>query len=160
MGRIDFWFLWKDRVVRNYKYWSNHILLDFKERTTETISYFDNVTFSANRLQLYNSCHTVAATNVISLFSNAYTNVTVDTWRADWGQSGNVLSDIQVAGNDTKKYTDLSYFGVLTEANKINASTMLNFHIDVWTPNVTFKVKIVDFGADGATKVVMIKSLK
>jgi hypothetical protein len=28
---------------------------------------------------------------------------------------------------------------------------MLNFHIDVWTPNVTtFKVKIVDFGADGA----------
>jgi hypothetical protein len=35
-----------------------------------------------------------------------------------------------------KKYTDLSYFGVLTEANKINASTMLN-HIDVWTPNVT-----------------------
>jgi hypothetical protein len=25
-----------------------------------------------------------------------------DTWRADWGQSGNVLSDIQVAGNDTK----------------------------------------------------------
>jgi hypothetical protein len=47
--------------------------------------------------------------------------------RADWGQSGNVLSDIQVAGNDIKKYTDLSYFGVLTEANKINASTMLNY---------------------------------
>jgi hypothetical protein len=82
--------------------------------------------------------------------------------RADWGQSGNVLSDIQVAGNDTKKkYTDLSYFGVLTEANKINASTMLNFHIDVWTPNVTtFKVKIVDFEPMVLTKVVMIKSLK
>jgi hypothetical protein len=81
--------------------------------------------------------------------------------RADWGQSGNVLSDIQVAGNDTKKYTDLSYFGVLTEANKINASTMLNFHIDVWTPNVTtFKVKIVDFGADGAYQGGVIKSLK
>lgn len=28
---------------------------------------------------------------------------------------------------------------------------MLNFHIDVWTPNVTtFKIKIVDFGSDGS----------
>jgi hypothetical protein len=135
--------------------------LDFKERTTETISYFDNVTFSA--CNYTNSCcanPTVAATNVISLFSNAYTNVTVDTLRADWGQSGNVLSDIQVAGNDTKKVYRFKLFWSITEANKINASTMLN-HIDVWTPNVTtFKVKIVDFGADGAYQVVVIKSLK
>ena len=129
--------------------------LDFNARTNETTSYFDNVTFSAKPAATTPTVAaptpTLAAANVISLFSNAYTNVIVDTWRADWGQSGNVLSDIQVAGNDAKKYTDLSYFGVLTEVNKINASTMLNFHIDVWTPNVTtFKVKIVDFGADGA----------
>ena len=131
------------------------LFLDFNARTAETTSYFDNITFSAKPAATTPTVAaptpTVAAANVISLFSNPYTNVTVDTWRADWGQSGNVLSDIQVAGNDTKKYTDLSYFGVITEANKINASTMLNFHIDVWTPNVTtFKVKIVDFGADGA----------
>jgi hypothetical protein len=56
--------------------------------------------------------------------------------RADWGQSGNVLSDIQVAGNDTKKIYRFKLFWSITEANKINASTMLNFHIDVWTPNV------------------------
>ena len=129
--------------------------LDFNARTAETTSYFDNVTFSAKPTA---TAPTVAAptptkpvADVISLFSNAYTNVTVDNWRADWGQSGNVLSDIQIAGNDTKKYTDLSYFGVITEANKIDASAMLNFHLDVWTPDVTtLKVKIVDFGADGA----------
>ena len=129
--------------------------LDFNARTTETVSYFDNVTFSAKPTA---TAPTVAAPtptkpagDIISLFSNAYTNVTVDNWRADWGQLGNVLSDIQIAGNDTKKYTDLSYFGVITEANKIDASAMLNFHLDVWTPNVTtFKIKIVDFGADGA----------
>ena len=129
--------------------------LDFNARTAETTSYFDNVTFSAKPAA---TVPTVAAltpvkppADVISLFSNAYTNVTVDNWRVDWGQSGNVLSDIQIAGNDTKKYTDLSYFGVITEANKIDASAMLNFHLDVWTPNVTtFKIKIVDFGADGA----------
>jgi hypothetical protein len=128
--------------------------LDFNARTAETTSYFDNVRFSAKpgatTPTAAATTPTLAAANVISLFSNAYTNVAVDTWRADWGQPGNVLSDIQVAGNDTKKYTDVSYFGVLTEATKINASTMLNFHIDVWTPNVTtFKIKIVDFGADG-----------
>lgn len=129
--------------------------LDFNARTVETTSYFDNVSFSAKPAA---TAPTIAAptpiptaANVISLFSDAYTNVTVDSWRADWGQSGNVLSDIQVAGNNTKKYTDLTYFGVITEANKIDASSMLNFHIDVWTPDVTtFKIKIVDFGADGA----------
>jgi predicted metalloenzyme YecM len=129
--------------------------LDFNARTVETTSYFDNVTFSAKPAAtaptVAAGTPTVIAANVISLFSNAYTNVTVDTWRANWGQSGNVLSDVQVAGNDTKKYTDLSYFGVITEVNKIDASAMLNFHIDIWTPDVTtFKVKIVDFGADGA----------
>jgi predicted metalloenzyme YecM len=129
--------------------------LDFNARTVETTSYFDNVTFSAKPAATVPTVAagtpTVIAANVISLFSNAYTNVTVDTWRANWGQSGNVLSDVQVAGNDTKKYTDLSYFGVITEVNKIDASAMLNFHIDIWTPDVTtFKVKIVDFGADGA----------
>ncbi|TDD76451.1 T9SS type A sorting domain-containing protein [Flavobacterium caseinilyticum] len=129
--------------------------LDFNARTVETTSYFDNVSFSAKPTATAPTVAaptpTKASADVISLFSNAYTNVPVDSWRADWGQSGNVLSDIQIAGNDTKKYTDLSYFGVITEATKINASTMLNFHIDVWTPDVTtFKIKIVDFGADGA----------
>ena len=129
--------------------------LDFNARTAETTSYFDNVSFSAKPTATVPTIAaptpTKPAADVISLFSNAYTNVAVDSWRADWGQSGNVLSDIQVAGNDTKKYTDLSYFGVITEASKIDATAMLNFHVDVWTPNVTtFKIKIVDFGADGA----------
>jgi hypothetical protein len=129
--------------------------LDFNARTGETTSYFDKVTFSAKPgatvPTVAATTPSLAATDVISLFSNAYTNVPVDNWRADWGQSGNVLSDIQIAGNDTKKYTEVSYFGVITEASKIDASAMLNFHIDVWTPDVTtFKIKIVDFGADGA----------
>ena len=127
--------------------------LDFNARTAETTSYFDNVTFSAKPVAptVAAPTPTKPAADVISLFSNAYNNVTVDNWRVDWGQSGNVLSDIQIAGNDTKKYSDLSYFGVITEANKIDASAMLNFHLDVWTPNVTtFKIKLVDFGADSA----------
>lgn len=93
---------------------------------------------------------TIPAANVISMFSNAYTNVGVNTWRTSW--SNGVLTDLQIAGNDTKKYENLSFVGTeTTGANLINASSMMYFHIDAWTPNMTqLKVKIVDFGANAA----------
>ncbi len=90
------------------------------------------------------------AADVISLFSNAYTNVAVDTWRTPW--SNGTLTDLQIAGNDVKQYTNLDFVGIETVGpNQINATTMLSFHIDAWTPNLTtFRVKLVDIGADGA----------
>jgi Secretion system C-terminal sorting domain len=93
---------------------------------------------------------TAAAANVISMFSNAYTNVTVDTWRTSWSNA--TLTDLQIVGNDTKLYSLLDFVGVETVgANMINATTMNTFNIDVWTANATtFRVKLVDFGADGA----------
>ena len=88
------------------------------------------------------------ANTVISMFSNAYTNVPVDTWRTVWS-SGN-LTDLQIAGNDTKKYSALNFVGVETVNNQINATSMQYFHVDAWTPNMTtFRVKLVDFGANG-----------
>jgi hypothetical protein len=91
---------------------------------------------------------TRAAANVISMFSNAYTNVPVDTWRTDWSNA--TLTDLQIAGNDTKKYSALSFVGVEATTTPINASTMTTFHVDAWTPNMTaFRVKLVDFGANG-----------
>ncbi len=88
-------------------------------------------------------------TSVISLYSNAYTNVPVDTWSAAWDVAD--VADIQIAGNDTKKYTGLAFAGVEFISQQINASAMTHFHIDVLTRNATqFKVKLVDFGANGA----------
>lgn len=92
---------------------------------------------------------TIPSANVISMFSNAYTNVPVDTWQTPW--SAGVVADVQIAGNDTKKYTNLDFVGIETVANQINATSMNYFHIDVWTPNMTtFRVKLVDFGANAA----------
>ena len=86
--------------------------------------------------------------NVISLYSNAYTNVTVDTWSAVWDQAD--VADVQIVGNDTKKYTNLVYAGIEFTNNQVNATNANFFHIDIWTPNGTsFKVKLVDFGANG-----------
>ena len=83
------------------------------------------------------------------MFSNAYTNVGVDTWKTDW--SAAMLEDIQIQGNDTKKYTGLDFVGIeTTGVNLIDASSMTHFHIDIWTPNMTtFRIKWVDFGANG-----------
>jgi hypothetical protein len=92
---------------------------------------------------------THAAANVISMFSNVYTNVTVDTWRTSWSSA--VLEDIQIQGNDTKKYSALDFVGVETVTNQMNLTNMTHMHLDMWTPNMTtFRVKLVDFGADGA----------
>ncbi|MEM9822713.1 MAG: Ig-like domain-containing protein, partial [Bacteroidota bacterium] len=89
------------------------------------------------------------ASNVISLFSNAYSNVNVDTWRTSWSMA--TFEDVQIAGDDMKKYTDLDFVGVETVGgNLIDASNMTHFRLDAWSPNFTvFKIKLVDFGADG-----------
>lgn len=92
---------------------------------------------------------TAAAADVISLFSDNYTDVSVDTWRTDW--SAAALEDITVAGNATKKYSNLDFVGIETVANPVDARDMTHFHIDVWSPDFTvFGIKLVDFGADGA----------
>jgi hypothetical protein len=96
---------------------------------------------------------TVPAGNVVSMFSNAYTDVTVDTWSAVWDAAD--LQDVQIAGNDTKLYTGLVFAGIEATSQPIDASAMERFHMDFWTPDPTgvpaaFRVKLVDFGADGA----------
>jgi hypothetical protein len=130
------------------------IFPDFQTRATDNITYVDNITFSAGSVSSDPTTAaptpTAAAADVISMFSNAYTNVGVDTWRTGW--SAATLTDIQIAGNDTKKYTSLDYVGIETTGpNMINASAMTKFHVNAYTPNMTtFRVKLVDFGADGA----------
>ncbi len=86
--------------------------------------------------------------NVISMFSNSYTDVPVDTWLTPWSAAS--LTDLQIAGNDTKLYENVNFLGIeTTGANLIDASGMMAFNIDVWIDNAsTFRVKLVDFGAD------------
>ena len=92
---------------------------------------------------------TLPAANVISLFSNAYTNVPVDTWRTSWSSA--TFADVLVAGNATKEYSNLDFVGIETVNNQINATAMTFVHIDVWSANcTTFKLKLVDFGANAA----------
>ncbi len=89
--------------------------------------------------------------NVASLYSDAYTAATtVTTWSAPWDQAD--VSDFNIGSDNMKKYTNLAYAGI--EFSPLDASAMTHFHMDVWTPDPTaapsvFKVKLVDYGADG-----------
>ncbi|MCB0314834.1 MAG: glycosyl hydrolase family 16, partial [Calditrichaeota bacterium] len=52
-------------------------------------------------------------------------------------------------------YTNLVFAGIEFTTQTVDASAMSHFHLDIWTPNSTaapaiFKIKLVDFGADGA----------
>lgn len=90
---------------------------------------------------------TIPASNVISMFSDAYTNVPVDTWRTSWSQAD--LENITIEGNATKKYSNLNFVGIEATSSPINATAMTHFHTDVWSSDFTqFKVKLVDFGAN------------
>ncbi len=122
-------------------------------RGQDNIIYFDNITF--NPVGGTGDEPTTAAptptrdpADVISLFSEAYTNVPVDTWRTPWSSA--VLEDVTIQGNATKKYSQLDFVGIETIANQLDITDMTHFHIDVWSPDFTlFGVKLVDFGANG-----------
>jgi len=82
------------------------------------------------------------------MYSDAYTNVDVDTWRTDWSQS--TFEATTIKGNATLKYTNLGFNGIETIKKPVDASAMTTMHMDVWTPNITvFNVKLVSFMGDG-----------
>ena len=88
------------------------------------------------------------AGDVISIFSDAYTDVTVDTWRTSWSAAD--YEEVMIAGNATKKYSNLDFVGVETVVNQVDASSMTHIHVDVWSPDFTdFGLKLVDFGPSG-----------
>jgi hypothetical protein len=89
------------------------------------------------------------AADVIALYSDAYSVAAVDTFRADWSACGEV-KDVTVQSNAIKSYAALEYAGIEFISSPIDATGFRALHLDVWTPDSTvFKVKLVDFGADG-----------
>lgn len=93
---------------------------------------------------------TLPAGDVISLFSDTYNDVPVDTWRADWGGVTTQVQDYRIAGNDMKLYSSLNWVGIDFQSVKVDASEMTHFHMDVYGPaGTSFKVKLVSF-PDGA----------
>ncbi len=97
---------------------------------------------------------TKAASNVISLYSNAYTNVPVDTWNTRWQYSTADNFFIKIGTDDVIRYRNLNFVGIEFRNPTVDVTSMQYFHMDIWTPNATaspanFKVLLIDFGANG-----------
>lgn len=78
---------------------------------------------------------THATSSVLSIFSNAYTNVAGTDFNPNWGQK-TVVSQLQIAGNNTLKYAGLDYQGTQF-ASPLNISSYSYIHIDYYTANST-----------------------
>jgi len=107
-------------------------------RTQDNIIYFDNISFSPATVpgSPAEAAPTpiLAEANVISIFSDAYTNIDGVNLNPAWGQS-TVVTEMTIQGNNTLLYTGLNYQG--TEFIAQDISEMNYLHIDYWTDNST-----------------------
>ncbi len=100
---------------------------------------------------------TRAAADVISIFSDAYTNSPVNYFNGYWApfQTTQGQDDIEVNGNNVIKYSELNFVGTeFTGSNSIDGTEMTHFHIDVYIENTLqpgdfIDIRIVDFGPNG-----------
>lgn len=77
------------------------------------------------------------AADVISIFSDAYTDIGVDTFDTDWCPG--TTTEVMVDGNATKLITGLGCEGIDWQSLRpIDASEFTYFHIDIWTASETF----------------------
>ena len=81
--------------------------------------------------------------NVVSIFSDAYNNVTLDELPTAWSSSG--FAEMMVESNNIWQLSNIDFIGMVTNyAEGIDLSQMEIMHIDYWVP-------------DGVTNELMVK---
>ncbi|XOV93542.1 MAG: immunoglobulin-like domain-containing protein [Bacteroidota bacterium] len=74
--------------------------------------------------------------DVISIFSDAYTNISGVNTNPNWGQA--TVSTVEmIESNNTLKYANLTYQGTDWTGNAQDVSGKKFLHIDMWTANAT-----------------------
>lgn len=93
---------------------------------------------------------TTSASQVVSIFSNAYTNVANTNLFPNWGQ-GTTYNAVTVGANDNViKYGNMNYQGIQFGSAQ-DVSSMKYLHIDIWTNDAnaaTFPITIIWNGAE------------
>lgn len=95
---------------------------------------------------------------VISIFSDAYTNVPVDFYNGYYAPFQTTTSnDFAVNGDNVLNYENYNFVGIEFNRNvpTINGSAMTKMHVDIFVPDSfdpasTLRINLVDFGADAA----------
>lgn len=130
------------------------IIPDFLARTSDQTVYFDDLVVPDGVVPAPLPAPTTAApvppsyssSDVVSMFSDAFTPVAGVNLNPGWGQATTV-STVDIAGNSTLKYAGLNYQG--TEFPSQDVSAFDAIHIDYWTPNSTaLKFTIISAGQE------------
>lgn len=82
-----------------------------------------------------------AQADVISIYSDSYTNPDPIDYNPNWGQT-TAYNEIDIAGNNTIQYSELTYQGIDFHTAAIDASSMEFIHVDVWTSSADFDAKL------------------
>jgi hypothetical protein len=131
--------------------------------------YFDNLKFTANQLAgpiippppvdpPLVSAPTPPARNpadVISIFSNAYTNLPGTQIRKNWGEATNA-STIAIGSDSIKRLLNFNYQGIVLAA-PVNMTGFEKVHIDFFkTDQAQLKFSIINVGGGDVTKLLNI----
>lgn len=103
------------------------------------------------------------ADDVISLFSDAYTNIDVTTFETEWSQ-GSSEGNVEIADGDSVKLYDIGNFIGIQLANSIDLSSFTHMHFDYWVADesveagAVFNPKLSNHGnlpdAEGETSAI------
>jgi hypothetical protein len=90
--------------------------------------------------------------NVISIYSDAYTDITIDDF--DFGLCGNspAVEEVSISGNNALRYLGPGCQGIDFQNNRVDASTFTNLHFDFYTDDAiigaVFNIKLVDWAGN------------
>ncbi len=119
------------------------IIPDFANRDQDNVIYFDNIVMPSGNVftpepnvpEVAAPVPTVDAEDVISIYSDSYTDLEGTNFAAPWGQS-TVVSFDDIEGNNMMKYATFNFQGTqLLGAHNLTAMT--HVHIDMWTDDAT-----------------------
>lgn len=109
---------------------------------------------------------TRSASDVISIYSSAYTDLADTNYFPDWGQGGQGSSwaEFDFNGDSMLQYINLSYQGIaLQDGTTVDVSNMDFLHLDVWTSangDITdIETSLINNTAGGATEAPVTNSL-
>ena len=88
------------------------------------------------------------ASDVISIFSDAYSNISGINLNPDWGQTTQV-SEVDIGGDNTLRYANFNYQGTDFSGNAQDVSGMQYFHVDMWTADAT-DVQVTPINGSGS----------
>ncbi len=100
---------------------------------------------------------TADATNVVSVFSDAYTDITTNH-NPGWGQSGSVSTSFDSGdGNNVMLYSNFNFQG--TDLTSTDLTAMEKLHIDIWVADASVRtIKVSPIGGGETLVTVPVTS--